>query len=329
MCKVSVVMSVYNCEKYVGATIESIISQTFTDWEFIIINDASKDNSADVIRQYKDDRIIFIDNAENKGQCANLNYGIAMAKGEYIARTDHDDISYNTRFEKQVRYMDEHPDIVLLGACMDYIKDGETLKGGIPPFNGPEEVAFSLAFSNYCIPHSSFMMRRKILSENNIKYEKYLFAEDYHMQHQLLKYGKLDFLHEFLIGYRYTPGQCSQVYSRELIIRENIELKTEYIKGIGVKNTDIMEKLYTCGLETEKDYLEFDKAFKELAEYNNIPSTDIKNGNAGLRMLYMDMLLNQKKNINNMNAYLSSPYRNEKWLATRAGQAYLDECRKN
>ena len=142
MCKVSVVMSVYNCEQYVGETIQSIIDQTFTDWEFIIINDCSRDRSAEVIRKFDDPRIIFIDNKENKGQSANLNYGISIAKGEYIARTDHDDISYPTRFEKQVKYLDDHPDVVLLGTAMQNMSDKVVKDEAMAPADTPDEVAF-------------------------------------------------------------------------------------------------------------------------------------------------------------------------------------------
>ena len=107
MCKISVVTSVYNCEKYIKETIQSVIDQTYTDWEYIIIDDCSRDNSAKIIQSIQDDRIRFIKNETNQGQCANLNKGIKLARGEYIARLDHDDICYPDRFVKQLKYMEQ------------------------------------------------------------------------------------------------------------------------------------------------------------------------------------------------------------------------------
>lgn len=113
--KVSVVMSVYNGEKYLPETIDSILNQTFKDFEFIIINDGSTDKTAKILTSYDDPRIRIF-NQENMGLTKSLNRAISLAKGEYIARMDADDISYPERLKKQVDYLNKNPDIGLVGS---------------------------------------------------------------------------------------------------------------------------------------------------------------------------------------------------------------------
>ena len=107
-------MSVYNGAKFLAEAIDSILAQTFTNFEFIIIDDASSDDSLHIINSYKDARIVLIQNNKNIGLTKSLNIGIAKAKGKYIARMDADDISMPKRLEKQFDFMEEHPRICFL-----------------------------------------------------------------------------------------------------------------------------------------------------------------------------------------------------------------------
>ena len=120
---ISVVMSVYNGEKYLKRSIDSILNQTFKDFEFIIINDGSTDKSLEIIKSYDDDRIVLIDQ-ENKGLTKSLNIGIKTASGKYIARQDADDVSLPDRLKKQVDFLEVREDVVLLG-CRAYEVIGE------------------------------------------------------------------------------------------------------------------------------------------------------------------------------------------------------------
>ena len=95
---ISVLMPVYNVEKYLQEAIESILNQTYSNFEFLIINDGSSDKSGEIINSYNDSRIVYLQNNKNKGLVYTLNYGISLAKGEYIARMDGDDISLPDRF---------------------------------------------------------------------------------------------------------------------------------------------------------------------------------------------------------------------------------------
>ncbi len=114
--RVTVLMSVYNGEKYLREAIDSILNQTFKDFEFLIIDDGSTDSSADIIRSYTDFRIRLIQNEKNIGLTRSLNKGLKLAKGEYIARMDVDDISLPIRFEKQVSFLDKYEDVKLVGS---------------------------------------------------------------------------------------------------------------------------------------------------------------------------------------------------------------------
>lgn len=121
--KVSVLLSVHNHENYVGNAIESVLSQTYQDWELIIIDDCSQDRSPDVARQYKDDRIQFYRQEENKGAILTFNELLKKAAGEYIASLDSDDVWYDNKLEEQVAYLEQHKEIAACFAWAEFIDE--------------------------------------------------------------------------------------------------------------------------------------------------------------------------------------------------------------
>lgn len=213
--KISVLMSAYNSEKYVAEAIDSILNQTFSDFEFIILNDGSTDKTADIIEQYakRDKRIQFVNNTKNQGIITVLNQGLAMCQGEYIARMDSDDISLPTRFEKQVKYMDEHPECGVLGTSI-IIYDKENNKEYIQK----QRITFCDLLQQCCIINPSVMLRRSVLLNNNILYRpKYILAEDYGMWSELIKFTELHNLPDILLKYRWHGGNVSCVYSKQQV----------------------------------------------------------------------------------------------------------------
>ena len=131
---VSVIMSVYNAEKFLNSAIESITNQTFTDFEFIIIEDCSTDKTLEILREFKekDNRIKIIQKEKNegpKGFIKNLNLGLNMAQGKYVARMDSDDISLPERFQKQVIFLENNPEISMVGAQIDFINEKNEIIG--------------------------------------------------------------------------------------------------------------------------------------------------------------------------------------------------------
>ncbi|MCP8319033.1 MAG: glycosyltransferase, partial [Candidatus Methylarchaceae archaeon HK01B] len=126
--KITILMSVYNGEKYLREAIDSILNQTFKDFEFLIINDGSTDRTVEILRSYHDSRIKIITNEKNMGLTKSLNKGLKIARSEYVARMDADDISYPRRLEVQYEYMKKNPDVGIVGSWNDVIDDkGNTI----------------------------------------------------------------------------------------------------------------------------------------------------------------------------------------------------------
>ncbi len=211
---ISVIMATYNRKDIVHKAIESIVNQTYRDFEFIIIDDASTDGTADIVQKYadKDDRIIFIRNKKNKGLVHNLNKGLDIARGKYIARMDDDDISYPTRFEKQIAYMEKIPQITVLSTRISPI-DSETPHSFHNEIN-PEIIKIFLYAVETPISHPTIMIRHDFLKKHNIRYsERYKYVEDAHLYADILKAGGLIAGYpEVLLHYRFDYSLKSAAY---------------------------------------------------------------------------------------------------------------------
>lgn len=205
MVKVSIILPAYNAAETIGEAMESMISQTWTDWELIVINDGSKDQTADVIRSYKDERIRYIENEGNKGLIYTLNRGLELATGEYIARMDADDISLPTRLEKQVQYMDSHKDVVVLGT--GYQMFGEGIKSRVILLAENDKHIKDYYLTEFPFAHPTVMMRRV----EGLHYDShYKNAEDYRLWLDLMDTGEYHNLQEVLLHYRISPSQVTQ-----------------------------------------------------------------------------------------------------------------------
>lgn len=202
--RVTVLMAVYNCEKYLKEAIDSILGQTYPDYEFFIINDNSTDNSVKIIQSYSDDRIRLIHNEKNMGLPATLNRGIELATGEYIARMDPDDISLPTRISKQVNFMDNNPEVGICGTWIKYIGvSWRPWRSTIYkyPINYRDIKARSLFCSNFC--HPSVIMRKSLLEKFRLKYDpEHYDAEDYGLWQKCSFCFPLANLPEALLLYR-------------------------------------------------------------------------------------------------------------------------------
>ena len=201
---ISVVMSVYNGEKYLREAIESILGQTFIDFEFIIINDGSTDESAAIISSYNDTRIRLIQQ-ENKGLAPALNVGLKVARGKYIARMDADDISLPGRFEKQFNFLESHPECVAVGSNAKIIdKAGEYLYTAGNP-TAWEEILHYLPNTPFF--HSSTMFRKDLAIECGGYFEeiKHHF-EDMIFWNKMAELGELRNIEEPLLKYRLVPS---------------------------------------------------------------------------------------------------------------------------
>lgn len=210
--KISVIMSSYNRTQYIKEAIESILNQTYQDFELIIIDDCSKKETQDVIEQYakNDERIIFLKNDRNIGQALTRNRGLEIAKGDYIAILDDDDISLPTRFEKQVEYMDKNPDIILSGTDIETFGGNEISSSWVDLFD-PEIISVLINFYNpFCA--STLMFRNNFIKEHNIKYDNSVcHVEDYDLYRQILVAGgKISNLPQMLVKYRVHKQSVTQ-----------------------------------------------------------------------------------------------------------------------
>lgn len=238
--KVTVLMPVYNGEKYLREAIDSILNQTFTDFEFLIINDGSTDASVDIINSYDDPRIRLLHNKQNLKLIATLNKGLALANGTYIARMDCDDISLPTRLEKQVEFMDENEHIGLCGTWIQFMGERNGVIGKYPNLN--QELKVRILFSN-CFAHPSVIIRKNFFDIYNLKYdENYLHVEDYALWIKCCQFFAVANIEEVLLRYRMGHESVSKIYSMEQKNNLKTILKNNF-RSLGIKNDAILNIL--------------------------------------------------------------------------------------
>ena len=201
---ISVVMSVYNAEKYLKEAIDSILNQTYQDFEFIIINDCSKDKSLAILKDYEKSHksIKLINNTENLGLTKSLNRALAISKGEYIARMDADDISKSNRFERQIAFLKKHKTIDILGTFSNNIDEhGKTIGSRTVPVMHNEIMQMLPKLSP--VSHPTVMFKRKSLKKIGFYNPKYRTSQDLEMWFRAAGAGlKFHNIPEVLFEYR-------------------------------------------------------------------------------------------------------------------------------
>ena len=191
---VSVVMSVFNGEDCVSVAIESILGQDFVDFEFIIVNDGSLDNTKAIIESYSDKRILLI-NQLNNGLTKSLNVAIEHSSGKYIARQDADDVSYPSRLRKQIELMERSNDVVLVGSRAIINNNGLV---STSPYLGESIVRHKLKRFKVFV-HSSVMFRKKTFYKIGLYNERFITSQDYDAWIRLLKFGRLLIINDALL----------------------------------------------------------------------------------------------------------------------------------
>jgi len=212
--KVTVLMSVYNGEKYLREAIDSILNQTFRDFEFLIINDGSTDRTMEILRSYHDRRIKIINNERNMGLTKSLNKGLKMARGEYIARMDADDISMPDRLKKQVDFLDAHQDYAVVGTFVKILnKDSEVIYLPERPIEDTEIRGF-LKRDN-CIAHGSVMIRKTCLLDVGLYDELMERSQDYELWLRLSEKYRLANIPNYLYMWRRHKENIEAKYIKE------------------------------------------------------------------------------------------------------------------
>ena len=206
MPAVSVLMPVYNAERYVGEAVRSILGQTFAEFEFVIIDDGSTDRSGELLAALAaDDPRIRLIRRSNTGYLRALNEGLALCSGELVARMDADDVALPERFERQVRYLREHPECLAVGCGMLRIDADGDLICEEPTPTGHEEIEARLLKGLGALPHPGAMIRREALVALGGYREEYYGVEDHDLWLRLAERGRLANLPEPLIKFRTHP----------------------------------------------------------------------------------------------------------------------------
>lgn len=226
---VSVIMSVYNEEKYIQSSIQSILNQTIQDWELIIIDDCSDDGTINIIKSFDDERICLYINDSNCGLTKNLNKALSLCRGKYIARMDGDDISLPNRFERQIEYLDKHKDVQLVSCVAHIMGTGNDFMYYL---GDPEELRVQMLFRSVLV-HPGFMMRYELVEQGYRYNEDFITAQDYEFLSRVVQKHKICNVNEPLIEYRVHSGQVSRKRKENQVILTN-RIRDQQLYRVGV-----------------------------------------------------------------------------------------------
>ena len=250
--KVTVLMPVYNSEKYLKESIDSILNQTYENFELLILDDASTDNSVKIINSYKDDRIKLFKNEKNKGISYTRNKGVELATGEFIALMDSDDISKKNRLEVEVKFLEKYTEFDVVSSRAEVL-NGEKLYKTHKKIEEFELANIQLMFRDVIINPAS-MFRKEFINKNNIRYrEENFVAEDYDFWVECAKFTNIAILSEALLIYRTGHKNTS-----------SLSLKNNYIERKNLIDKIRVQCLNNNGIYLkEEEYLLFNKIFSD------------------------------------------------------------------
>ncbi len=228
---ITAAMPTYNAEKYISAAIDSVLNQTFKDFELLIINDGSVDQTLKIISSYKDKRIRLIDLDRNKGIAYCRNLALRKARGEFIAWTDSDDLNEPTRFEKQIYFLQHNLDFGGCGTWLSRFKASKT-HYVTKAFKNPEKIKAALLFKPASIPNATAMLRLSEIKKYGLKYDESLqISEDYDFIFNCSKHMEFSNIQEVLYRYRDSETSIMKTFEDREEQTFNI-LKTVYKKAL-------------------------------------------------------------------------------------------------
>lgn len=256
MPKVSVIIPAYQCELFIKETLDSIFSQTYKDFEVIVVNDGSSDNTAQILLDYQPKQNLFVFEQSNLGPSAARNNGIKRCSGEYIAFIDADDLWLPDKLEKQVAILEQNPETILVYSdtfFFDINKWKDTSFDFAPPYKG---MIFEQLFVNNFIPLLTVLIRRNTLDKVGLFDEEIIGPEDYDLWLRSSQFGKVDFINEPLAVYRINFGQLSKKKLR--MIQNILRVKSKFVTreyGNFILSKKILDLGYYRLLLRESRYL--------------------------------------------------------------------------
>lgn len=305
---ISVIMPVYNCEKYLKESIDSVLSQTFRDFELIIINDGSSDGSKDIILSYKDERIVYIENEKNLKIIETLNKGIAAARGKYLARMDSDDRCLSHRLERQFEYLESNPDVDICGSWAYVIDDEGSRKGRIKNPGNIDSVRCSLFFTNPIV-HPSVFGKTEIFRKFNYS-PAAVHIEDFELWNRMSVNGVIiKNIEDYLIEYRWHEKNISALNDgHQYMLKKEIlrpQVSNLLSRQVSDEEMDIHElsfRLYDKGkkngVSTDRDILKKEREwFVNLSKANKkIKTFDVDTFDSFLLSRWIVLCMNDLKN---------------------------------
>ena len=249
---ISVLMACYNAATHVRKSIDSVLDQSYKQFEFIIVNDGSEDDTLDIINSYSDPRIELIDLPANIGLVGALNIGLNACKGKYIARMDADDICLKDRLKIQKEFLDTNTDVVAVGSSViNYDKYGNEVEIKYPTEHS--NILLHLIMYERTICHPTVMFRRGPVIGGGIKYEaEWLLCEDYHFWSQLTRIGQLANIGDPLVKYYRDSSQSSSKY-RSLQVKNTAKLLRSILKKYELSKFDLVIDYLTLSKKLSKD----------------------------------------------------------------------------
>src|SRR3989441_3042965 len=224
MAGVSVVMAVYNAEPWLSEAVESVLGQTFGDFEFVVIDDGSSDATPEILRRFHDSRL-RVTRQHQSGQTPALNHALRLSQGALIARMDGDDVALPDRLARQAAFLDAHPDVGLLGTgCREITASGEVVRAITPPAD--DHTLRRLLIRMNPFTHSSVMCRREVLDASGWYDPRFVVAQDYDLWLRMSRLTKLANLPEPFVLRRLTAGQLSSA-------RETTRIRDEVAAKLG------------------------------------------------------------------------------------------------
>ena len=223
---VSVVLPAYNAQATLAESIQSVIDQTYTHWELIVINDGSTDQTENIIKSFEDERVKYYCNDGNKRLIYTLNRGFDLATGKYIARMDADDVCFPCRFEKQVAFLEKHQDVIVCGTFMEMFG----AESGLCKYK-TDDVSIKEAFLTHtCFGHPSVMINRDLWKNASVRYDSsFKNAEDLKLWLDLMPYGRFANIPEVLLKYRISETQCTN-YGHDEMLRSTINCNGIFLR---------------------------------------------------------------------------------------------------
>ena len=235
---ITVLLSVHNGMPYLPAAVESILGQTHRDFEFLIVDDASGDGTADYLATLKDERVRVLKLPSNIGLTAALNHGLRAAGGEFVARQDADDLSRPERFAQQKAFLDAHPSCVAVGAQAELIHEsGRVLSPKPYPVSDPA-IRFAHLFDN-ALAHTAVMFRKDVVLAAGGYDETWTASQDYELWSRVTEHGTLENLSETLVALRVRAGSITQTHRRSDLIRRVQSEHHERILGETANERDL------------------------------------------------------------------------------------------